>query len=107
MAVNEKDKKYFYEGHSQTDGRVGDLYVLRKDNCWHINAGVYCCGHNPGYGVWYDVRCDSKEFYDFEQFLQKTERVQQFIKSELGADSNTCDEIFGEIWNYIHQTVCN
>lgn len=105
MAFNENDKKYFYEGYSKSAGRGGDLYVLRKDNCWQLNAGVNSWGHDPGFGVTYDVSCDSEEFNSFEQFLKKTDTVQQFIKNELGAENDICNETFIKIWDYIHQLV--
>ena len=107
MAFNENDKKYLYEGYFQAAGRRGNLYVLKKGNCWHLNAGVNSWGHDPGFGVFYDVSCDSEEFNAFEQFLEKTDRIQQFIKSELGAEDDVCNEIFKKIWDYIHHTSCN
>ncbi len=45
MIHQEDQKQYFYRGYSKTAGRLGDLYVLRQENRWHINAGVNASGH--------------------------------------------------------------
>lgn len=103
MIHKEDQKQYFYRGHSQTAGRQGDLYVLRKRNCWHINAGVCSSGHNPGFGVWCDVMDDSEEMADFKLFLQRTVDIREFMKAEFCADADTCRKVFLEIWQYIQQ----
>ena len=59
MIHKEDQKRYFYRGYSETAGRHGDLYVLRQENRWHINAGVDSYGHNPGFGVWCDITDDA------------------------------------------------
>ncbi len=107
MISDENGRKYFYRGFSRSAGRGGDLYVLRKNDGWHLNAGVSCWGHDPGFGVYYNVSRNSEEFNDYEQFLKKTDELQRFIKSELGAEDDVCSETFREIWDYIHQTGCN
>lgn len=104
MIHKEDQKQYFYRGHSETAGRQGHLYVLRKRNCWHINAGVYASGHNPGFGVWCDVMDDSEEMADFALFLQKAKDIQEFMMLEFHADTETCRKVFLEIWQYIRQT---
>lgn len=105
MMIHKDDQKcYFFCGHSQSAGRQGDLYVLRKRNCWHINAGVDSYGHNPGFGVCCDVMDGSEEMVDYEQFLQKACGIQEFMIAEFRADAETCRKVFLEIWQYIHQT---
>lgn len=104
MIHKEDQKQYFYRGYSKTAGRQGDLYILRKRNCWHINAGVNSCGHDPGFGVWCDVMDDSEEMGDFTLFLQKTAEIQEFMKVEFPMDAETCRKVFLEIWQYIQ---CN
>ncbi len=100
----ENQKQYFYRGYSQTAGRQGDLYVLRQEKRWHINAGVCASGHNPGFGAWCDVLDDSGEMADFALFLQKVTDIQKFMTTEFHADAETCLRVFLEIWQYIHQT---
>lgn len=95
--------KVFFCGYSVLSGRSGDLYVKRKSDCWHINAGVNSLGHDPGFGVVYDVVDGSPESKFFEEFLNKTASVQQFIINELGATQQSCDKAFDEIWCYIRQ----
>lgn len=102
MIHKEDQKQIFYRGYSQTAGRQGDLYVLRKRNCWHINAGICSSGHNPGFGVCRDVTDDSGEMADFERFLQKAVGIQEFMIAEFHADAETCRKVFLEIWQYIH-----
>lgn len=99
----ENQKQIFYRGYSATAGRQGDLYVLRKRNCWHINAGVSDSGHDPGFGAWCDIMDDSEEMADFEQFLQKVGGIQNFMITEFRADAETFSKVFLEIWQYIHQ----
>ncbi len=100
----ENQKRYFYRGFSKTAGRQGDLYILRKKNCWHINAGVDSCGHDPGVGVWCDIMDDAEEMADFELFLQKVTDIREFMIIEFHTDAETCRKVFLEIWQYIHQT---
>lgn len=100
----ENQKRYFYRGFSKTAGRQGDLYILRKKNCWHINAGVSASGHNPGFGVCCDIMDNSGEMADFALFLQKVTDTQKFMTEEFRADTETCRKVFLEIWQYIHQT---
>ena len=104
MIHKEEQKQYFYRGFSETARRQGDLYVLRKDNCWHINAGIDSYGHNPGFGVCCDVMDDTEEMADFELFLQKATDIQKFMTAEFHADAEICRKVFLEIWQYIHQT---
>ena len=99
----ENKEKRFFAGYCESAGRGGDLYVVRKDNCWQLNAGVNACGHDPGFGVVYAVVDGSPESEQFEAFFQKTASVQNFIIRELGATQQTCDQVFEEIWNYIRQ----
>lgn len=104
MIHKEEQKHTFYRGHSETAGRQGDLYVLRKCNRWHINAGVDSCGHDPGFGVWCDIMDDAEEMSDFELFLQKATDIQKFMTAEFHADAEIFRKVFLEIWQYIHQT---
>lgn len=104
MIHKEDQKQYFYRGYSQTAGRQGDLYVLRQENRWHINAGVDSCGHDPGFGACCDVMDGSDEMADFELFLQKVTAVQKFMTAEFHADAEACRQLFLEIWQYIHRT---
>ena len=97
------NKKVFFSGYSQLARRSGDLYVKRNNGCWHINAGVYAMGHNPGFGVVYDVVDGTPESIKFDEFLKQTASVQQFIINELGATQHSCDKVFEAIWNYIQQ----
>ena len=103
MIHKEDQKRYFYRGYSKTAGRHGDLYVLRQENRWHINVGVYASGHAPGFGVWCDIMDDAEEMADFELFLQKATDIQKFMTAEFHADAEICRKIFLEIWQYIHQ----
>lgn len=96
-------KRVFFTGYSQLAGRPGDLYVMRKNNCWHINAGVDSCGHNPGFGVDFDVVDGTPESVSFEEFFEQTARVQRFVINELGATQQSCNGIFEEIWGYMQQ----
>lgn len=104
MIHKDDQKCYFFCGHSQSAGRQGDLYVLRKRNYWHINAGVDSYGHDPGFGVCCDVMDDSEEMADFELLLQKTVAIREFMMAEFHVDAETHRKIFLEIWQYIHQT---
>ena len=99
----EANKRVFSTGYSQLAGRPGDLYVMRNSNCWHINAGVYSCGHNPGFGVVFDVVDGTPECDSCEEFFKQTASVQQFIINELGATQQSCNRVFEEIWDYIQQ----
>ena len=96
-------KKYFFKGYSRTVGRTGDLYVTPTDTAWHINAGVSPSGHDPGFGVWCDIAYDSPEMGDFAKFMEKTTQIQNFITEELGSGTDSCEEIFEEIWTYLHE----
>ena len=104
MIHKEDQKRYFYRGFSKTAGRQGDLYVLRKENLWHINAGVYASGHTPGFGVWCDIVDDAEETAEFGPFLQKTAEIREFMTEEFRADAEICRKVFLEIWQYIYQT---
>ena len=105
MTIHKEDQKHiFYRRYSETAGRQGNLYILRKRNCWHINAGVCSSGHNPGFGVCCDVLDASGEMADFELFLQKVTDIQEFMMLEFHVDTETCRKVFLEIWQYIHQT---
>ena len=102
MIHEEEQKQYFYRGFSEAAGRQGDLYVSRKGNRWHINAGVYGSGHDPGFGVWCDIMDGAEEMTDFELFLQKATDIQKFMTAEFYADAEICRKVFLEIWQYIH-----
>ena len=97
------DKKIFFAGYSKPAGRSGNLYVKRNNGCWHINAGVDARGHDPGFGVVYDVADGTPESNEHDAFVKQTAGVQQFIIDELGATRQSCDRVFEEIWNYIRQ----
>ena len=97
------NQKNFFTGYAKLAGRSGDLYVKRNDGCWHINAGVDAMGHNPGFGVFYDVMDGTPESNEYDAFVKHTANVQQFIMEELGATRQYCDSIFKNIWNYIQQ----
>ena len=103
MIHKEDQKLYFFRGYSATTGRQGDLYVLRKGNRWHINAGVYASGHDPGFGDYCEVLDDSEEMTDFALFLQKAQYVQKFMEYEFCADAETCRKVLLEVYQYIHQ----
>ena len=105
MMIHKKEQKQiFYRGYSQTAGRQGDLYVSRKRNCWHINAGVNSSGHDPGFGVCCDIPDDAEEMADFERFLQKAADIREFMLLEFHADTETCRKVFLKIWQYLHHT---
>ena len=97
------EKKTFFKGYSKLARRSGDLYVKRNNGYWHINAGVDANGHDPGFGVVYDVVDGTPESNEYDKFINQTARVQQFIIDELGATRQVCDNLFEEIWNYIRQ----
>ncbi len=97
------NQKIFFTGYAKLAGRTGDLYVKRNNGGWHINAGVDAMGHDPGFGVVYDLMDGTPESNEYAEFLKQTARVQQFIIDELGATRQLCDNVFEEIWNYIRQ----
>ncbi|MBE5936926.1 MAG: hypothetical protein E7265_02725 [Lachnospiraceae bacterium] len=92
------DRKYFlgYNGCPKED-----LYVQRRNDCWHINAGVNSIGHTPGYGVCCDIADDSLEARDLSSFLLKTKPIQEFIIQNKFVGTDRCTNIFIDIWNYI------
>lgn len=97
------NKKVFYSRYSAYAKRIGDLYIKRCDGYWNINAGVDPFGHDPGYGVAYDVADGTPESNQYDEFYKKTAEVQRFIIHEFGVTRESCDEIFKEIWNYIQK----
>lgn len=97
------NQKTFFTGYAKHAGRSGDLYVKRNNGGWHINAGVNAMGHDPGFGVVYDLMDGTPESKEYDAFVKQTAGVQKFIIDELGATRQSCDQVFKEIWNYIRQ----
>ena len=97
----ETKEKVFFTGYSKLAKRPGDLYVKRNNNCWHINAGVNSMGHDPGFGVTFDIVDGTPESKKFEEFFKKTTEIQKFLVNELGETQQSCNKVFEEIWNYI------
>ena len=97
------NKRMFFTGYSELAKRPGDLYVKRNNDRWHINAGVCSTGHDPGFGIVFDIVDGTHESKEIEEFFKKTAKIQKFLVEELGATWQSSHKVFEEIWDYIQQ----